>query len=385
MTGQQETFVVIDANSPDPLYLQIVRMLRQRIASGKLRPLDRLPPEVELAQEYEVSRGTVRQAFDILVHEGLLTRTQGKGTFISERPLRASSGMIGVVVPYLRDNLVSEILRGAESTLHDAGYSMILSHSDSDVRREREQVERILGRNAEGLILFPVSDSSEYDVVAARLPDGFPVVAIDRRLPGFRCDTVMSDNAGGAKQAVQHLLSLGHTRIACVTVPDRPSSVLDRIAGYETTMRENGLFPLAAVQIAGSGTPVEDSSSSGPRYSESELAPVDALLSKEAAPTALFCVNDFLALGVLDHLRSRGVLVPDEVSIVGFDDIAIAGYPSVQLSSVAQATQTLGSTAAERLIGRTKNPHGPVEDIVVPTTLKARATSGSPPETNSRP
>jgi DNA-binding LacI/PurR family transcriptional regulator len=367
---------VIDANSPNPLYLQIARTLRERIASGTLRPLDRLPPEVELARDLEVSRGTIRQAFDILVQEGLLTRTQGKGTFISDHPGRATSGIIGVVVPYLRDTLVSEILRGAEGALHDGGYSMILSHSDSNVEREKNQLERILGKNAEGIILFPVADANEYNMVAELLPAGFPVVVIDRRLPGLRCDAVLSDNAGGARAAVRHLLSLGHSRIACITVPDRPSSVMDRIAGYEQAMQEAGLFPLAAVPIAGSGSPGAPSAAV-PTYSEQELSPVDNLLAQDESPTAFFCVNDFLALGVLHHLRSRGVAIPEDVAIVGFDDIAMSSYPSVQLTTVAQAKHTIGLKAAVRLVERIGGDRSPAQDLLIPTELVVRTSCGA--------
>lgn len=368
---------MINAQSPSPLYLQIAHSLRDRITAGSLRPLDRLPPEVDLARELDVSRGTVRQALDILVQEGMLTRTQGKGTFVSERPGRQASGIIGVVVPYLRDTLISEILRGAEQALHDAGYSMILSHSDSDLAREQQQIQRVVTNNPEGLILFPMAATHEYDMLAGILPPELPVVVIDRRLPGLRSDVVMSDNIGGGRIAVRHLLELGHRRIACITTPDRPSSVVDRITGYEQAMQEAGLFPLAAVPLAGSGRPATGRSSSAPTYSAEELAPVDSLLGQGEPPTALFCVNDFVALGVLHHLRSKGVRVPEETAVVGFDDIAMSGYPSIELTTVAQAKTTIGATAAARLIERIGGDRSPVEDVIVDTALVVRHSCGA--------
>src|SRR5262245_59300553 len=113
-----------DPSSPRPLYLQLADHLRREIETGVLKPGERLPPEVETAEKYGLARGTVRQALELLVNQRLIQRTPGKGTFITDSKLPSNS-LIGIVVPYLRDSLTAEIVRGAESALRLHGYSLI--------------------------------------------------------------------------------------------------------------------------------------------------------------------------------------------------------------------------------------------------------------------
>ncbi len=356
-----------------PLYVQLAEVFRRRIEGGELKPQDRLLPELEIANEFAVSRGTVRQALDQLVRDGLLERTQGKGTYVRNARTERATEVIGFVVPYLRDTLVNEILRGAERVFHESDYSMILGHSDSDLQTEVEQISRLLAGSAEGMILFPVAEADEQRRLSEVIPADFPTVLIDRRVPGLATDRVLVDNFGGARAAVEHLLELGHDRIACVTTPDRPSSITDRIDGYEHAMQEANLFPLAAVSLRGSGSP--GSTGSVPAYTDEELAPVEMLMNSSAAPSALFCVNDFVAIGVMSFLQRRGMRVPEDVALVGFDDIAVASLPSVSLTTVAQPKYEIGKQAAQRLLQLLQGQTVVDREIVLPTELIVRRST----------
>jgi DNA-binding LacI/PurR family transcriptional regulator len=315
----------------------------------------------------------VRQALDQLVRDGLLERTQGKGTYVRNARTERATEVIGFVVPYLRDTLVNEILRGAERVFHESDYSMILGHSDSDLQTEVEQVSRLLAGSAEGMILFPVAEADEQQRLSEVVPPDFPTVLIDRRVPGLSTDRVLVDNYGGARSAVKHLLDLGHDQIACVTTPDRPSSITDRIGGYEHAMQEANLFPLAAVSLRGSGRP--GSTGSVPRYTDEELSPVAKLMESAATPTALFCVNDFVAIGVMGFLQSRGIRVPEDVALVGFDDIAVASLPSISLTTVAQPKYEIGREAATRLLQLLEGETVTEREIVLPTELIVRRST----------
>jgi DNA-binding LacI/PurR family transcriptional regulator len=361
--------------SSQPLYLQLAETIRRQIRSGHLKPQDRLQPELDIASQYDVSRGTVRQALDQLVREGLLQRTQGKGTYVRAVNRDRTSLTIGFVVPYLRDTLVNEIIRGAERAFHEENYSMILGHSDSDLDTEVRQVQRLLEGSAEGMILFPVAEQDEQQRLSEIIPPDFPTVLIDRRVPGLNVDRVLVDNRQGARDAVQHLLDQGHERIACITSPDRPSSIVDRIQGYEQAMQEAGHFPLAAVALRGSGSPGDAASNSVPVYSEQELEPVRHLIESDARPTALFCINDFVAIGVMHFLHERGIRVPEDIAIVGFDDIAIAAVSSISLSTVAQPKYEIGRQAAHRLLGLLRGERFPSPEIVLPTELVVRGST----------
>jgi LacI family transcriptional regulator len=327
--------------------------------------------------QYEVSRGTVREALDLLMDEGLLTRIPGKGTFVASRGELAHPQLLGIVVPYLRDSLTTEMLRGAETVLHRGGYSLIFCHSDGDLELERAQFERLKREGVRGLILFPLAFDGEAAVVSQTFPEPFPLVLVDRRLPGVAADAVLADNQAGARHAVEHLIALGHTRIACIAPPDRPSSVQERIRGYEQALRGAGILPLAAVSLALRVGP-PNPSDTVPTYTADELAPVDLLLSVQDAPTALFCINDFIAFGVMRHLNDKGIPLPMGMSIVGFDDINIAPYMPVPLTTVAQPKYEIGARAAQLLLERLAEPGLGAREIVLPTSLVARGSTAAP-------
>lgn len=366
---------ILSPSSPRPLYLQVADYLRRQIDTGVWPPEAQLPPELELAAQLEVSRGTVRQAMQLMVNQGLLQRMAGKGTFVTRPEARPRSQLVGMVVPYLRDSLTTEILRGVDSTLRRSTYSLVFGHSEGDLELERMQIDRLLQQGVSGLILFPVGAEGEATLLANLLPPRFPLTIIDRRLPGLSADTVVVDNVGGAYRAVEHLLALGHERIACIATRGRPSTVVDRIAGYEQALRDAGILPLAAVALSrrqgrsGDGTPT---------YTPEDLVPVDQLLSARDAPTALFCVNDFIALGVMQHVLAQGRRVPQDLAIVGFDDIAMAAHMSLPLTTVAQPKYEIGAQAAQMLIDQIAGVARPGREVVLPTSLVVRASSGAP-------
>lgn len=364
----------LDPVSPRPLYMQLADHLRRQISSGAWAAGYRLPPELELAGQLSVSRGTVRQAMDLLVNQGLLQRVPGRGTFVTAPETRVRSQLIGIVVPYLRDSLTIDIMRGAESMLRRSGFSLIFCHSEGDLQLERAQLVRLRREGACGLIVFPIGVADEVALLNELIEPQLPLVLIDRRLPGLSVDCVVADNLGGAYRAVEHLLALGHRRIACVSLPDQPSSVAERIRGYQQALRDAGLLPLATVLLAIGGRSAEESV---PSYSAAELAPIDHLLTAHDAPTALFCVNDFIALGVMQHVLARGRRIPADIAIAGFDDITLAPYMPVPLTTVAQPTYEIGAQAAQLLLDRIAGAAPAGRELVVPTHLVVRASTGA--------
>ncbi len=361
---------ILDPAAPRPLYLQLADYLRRQIDTDAWQPNTRLPPGADLAAQCAVSRGTVRQAMDLLVNQGLLQRIPGKGTFVTLPTPHASSRLIGMVV--LGDSLTTDILRGAESVLRHSGYSLIFCHSEGDLKLEQAQIERLQHEGVGGLILFPVAAAGESAILTHMLRPHLPVVIIDRRLPHVPASHVVAHNSGGAYQAVKHLVALGHQRIACVSLPERPSSIEERIRGYEQALRDERLLPLATVSLAIGKHTAQDSV---PRYTPEELAPIDQLLAVHEPPTALFCVNDFIALGVMQHLLARGVRIPQDLAIPGFDDIALAPYMPVPLTTMAQPKYEIGAHAAQLLLDHIAGIVEPQREIVLPTTLIIRAST----------
>lgn len=366
---------LLNPASPRPLYLQLADQLRRQIDSGVWKANDRLPPELDLARELDVSRGTVRQAMDLLVSQGLLQRIPGKGTFVTTPEPGESSQLIGIVVPFLRDSLTTDMLRGAESVLRRTGYSLIFCHSEGDLELERNHLTRLQREGVSGLIVFPIGVLEEARLLREHMRPTLPLVLIDRQVPGMNADCVVADNNGGAYRAVEHLLALGHQRIACISLPDPPSSVIERVRGYEQALRDAGILPLAAITLSINAHPTRDPV---PTYTAAELAPLDHLLSVQDGPTALFCVNDFIALGVMQHVLARGLHVPHDLAIAGFDDITLAPYMPVPLTTVAQPKYEIGARAAQLLLDQIAGVAHTHHHVVLPTNLVVRSSTGVP-------
>ena len=366
----------IDADNPVPLYVQIADKLRKQIYSGELQKNDRLPTELELCDVLSVSRGTVRQAIGLLVQEGLFSRVKGKGTFVSNTEVRKNSSLVGVVVPYLRDGLTNAILSGLESVLRTNRFNLVLSHSDGDPAIEQEQVTRLLSEGVAGVVLFPVSEIPEGGhSVITEIPESVPIVLVDRSVSGAEATVVSSANYQGGYKAVSYLLENGHTRIACVATKTRPSSVVNRVDGYEQAMLDHGLFPLAALSIETVAQSSAPQSASLPRYESSDFPIIDRLLDNPSPPTALFCINDYLAIGVMEHLRERDVRVPEDISIVGFDNVSFSSYGSISLTTVAQPAYEIGVQAGTHLLKQLTEGKRLTERITLDVELVIRSST----------
>ncbi len=357
---------------PRPRYLQLADDLRRQIEQGTLKPGDQVMPELELAQRHGLARGTVRQALQLLVNQGLLQRTRRKGTFVASQARAAPAALISLVMPYLRDALSHDIMLGVESTLRLNGYSLIVGHSDANLSVEVEHVQRLPRDHTSGLILFPVALPEEAEQLAAALPAGFPFVLIDRTIPDLPASSVLVDNYGGAYRAVEHLLAQGHTRIACITHTGQISCVDERVRGYQQAMRGARLEPLPLVVLAWRG-PAPDGEPSD--YSGDTLAAVDQLLGSPHPPTALFCINDFIALGIMRRALQGGWRIPEQLAMVGFDDIPLAPFMPVPLTTVAQPKFEIGSQAALLLLDQLSGREAAQHTVVLPTALVVRASS----------
>jgi GntR family transcriptional regulator of arabinose operon len=359
---------------------QVLESLRVKIQNGAYQPGQQIPPEMELARTLGVSRGTLRQALQVLVDEGLLERIPGKGTFLntegtllSERTAR--SKLMAILVPSLRDKLSSDMISGAERVVRQQGYSLIFSQSNHSPVIEREQILQLVKQEVSGIMLFPIAVPEEAQFVLDLKNQGVPVVSIDRHIPGADTPAVMADHYGGAYQATKHLLELGHRRIVCINNLTLATSVSERVRGYEQAMRDANLLPYAPVPVLGKSTLEADAAP--PIISEGELALVEHMLGVKEKPTAIFCINDFIAIGVMRHCLEKGLRIPEDMAVVGFDDSPFAPFTQVPLTTVAQSGFEIGRKAAEVLFGLLSSPQTAARTVCVPTRLVIRKSSGS--------
>jgi LacI family transcriptional regulator len=287
----------------------------------------------------------------------------------SARQLRAGqSRTVGLVVLDVANPFFTDVARGVEDTASAAGLAVILCNSDEKSSKEDAYLELLEEQRVKGILITPA------DGISARLDHlrrrGTAVVLLDRRSTTRDQCSVSVDDALGGVLAVSHLVEYGHRRLAFVGGPLGISQVQDRLRGARTAMEraaEAGLDVAELTVLTTSGLNVQAG-----RTAASELI----AMPKARRPTAVFCANDLLALGVLQELTRQSVRVPQDMAIVGYDDIDFAAAAAIPLSSVSQPRHQLGRTAAELLIEETaEGGHHRHQQVVFEPELVIRESS----------
>ncbi|HEX2909521.1 MAG TPA: GntR family transcriptional regulator [Chloroflexia bacterium] len=364
-----------DLNKSDhstALYLQLIAYFRERIEDGSLGPGQYLPSEIELAREHQISRNTVRQAMSVLVQEGLLERVRGRGTFVREvTKLKtfssASEKRIGVVLMYVADQLNMELLKGIEQAAKSRGYQVSFAFSEEDASQQTRNIERLCQDRVAGLIIFPLSNEADNAAIARLQETKIPLILIDRYLSNRVTDYVVVDNFGGGYRATQHLLILGHTRIGFVGGNYfQTSSVQDRWQGYRAALLD---YNLPYDQNLVSTFPASTENEDGEAYL--------AYLSRLDRPGAVFISTDMQVPAFYKAARQCGLRIPEDLAVVGFDDLSFASYLMPPLTTVAQPRVEMGFRAAHLLITKIENDSEPLSQVVLPTNLVIRESCGA--------
>ncbi len=362
----------------EPRYAEITAKLAERIQSGELRPDSPVGSESQLCQEFGVSRPTVRRAIAELTSRGLVVAVPGKGTYVCGSTMPSETKpVISFIVPHLQTPFTGEVYRGIQSVAEQHGYAVAVYGSDWRIAMENENIRLAVSRGESGTIIFPNWGRSNYADLVDLKKMGFPFVLVDSFFKDLPTDYVVVDNVMGAYEAVEHLIDLGHTNIAHIMGKPRAANEA-RLEGYRQALDHHGIAfrPEMVVSI---DQPAYKDNEPGEMVGEEETI---ELLSRPNRPTAIFAGNDFIALGVIKAAGTMGLKVPEDLAIVGFDDLDFASWPGIELTTVAQPKVRIGEAAAELLIGkieaRLRNPNPGIRQIVLPTSLVIRSTSGKP-------
>lgn len=286
------------------------------------------------------------------------------------RSLRSKkTSTIGLIVPDNSNPFFAEIAKGVEDAGFEAGYTVILGNSNAMLERELAYLDVLLSKRVDGIILFSTStELSQAETITDR---GIPTAVFYRDPGDLDVDSFALDNQQAGYLATQHLIRLGHSQIACIKPLSATNPSALRVAGYKQALAEHGLTWSDTLTPQGNNL-----------ISGGEQA-TQALLAAGQPFSAIFACNDAMAIGAMRALRDAGYRVPEDISIVGFDDIILASYSNPPLTTIASPKYEAGRLAVQRLIERINGKHaGGARKFILETELILRESTAphTPPE-----
>jgi LacI family transcriptional regulator len=248
------------------------------------------------------------------------------------------SNTLGLVLPDSANPFFAEISRSIEDEAFKKGYSVFLCNTELDPQRELFYADVLSKRQVDGVIFIAAGDQT--DSLDFLLRERMPVVMIDRDLPKVEVDAVLIDNQLGGFLATRHLVEMGHKHIACIAGPSSITPGGERITGYRRALEEAGLVYDAELVIRGDYHP------------QSGMEITQNLLRMSPRPTAIFALNDLMALGALRAAAEAGYSVPGDLAVAGYDDLELARFTNPPLTTVAQPKKEVGVQALNLLVNR---------------------------------
>lgn len=325
----------------------------------------------DIAKVAGVSHSTVSRALSgsPLVKEETRRRVLRLAEEMGYSPSAIARGLVtkrtrtfGLVVTSIADPFVAEIVRGIEETALDHGYSLILCQSQAEPQREMAAVRMLREKRVDAIIVTASRVGNLYMPLLEEVR--VPIVLINNQQEGRYVYSVATDNVQGGKLAGRYLMELGHRRMGYIAGPDGVTSSIDRLEGCRQALKEQGLeFNMI---VPGNGC------------MGGGQAGMQKLLSAASPPTAVFCYNDMTAIGALLTAKEMGYQVPQDISIVGYDNIALAAYVDPPLTTIAQQKYAMGHMATEMALTLVVNDEADssVEDVLLAGRLVVRGSCG---------
>ncbi len=331
-----------------------------------------MPTLREVAQLVGVSPATVSRVLNGYPHISedvrnnvldAIDRLGYRPNRVAQRLRAARSNLVGLVVTDITNPFFNLIMSSVETVFFERGFSVLMSNTNADPQKEMDYLRTMENEEIAGLIIAPTSENSSRVVELAER--GLPVVVIDRRMDSKYIDSVLSNNVEGAYLAVSHLITLGHRSIAHIGGPHHLTSGRERYEGYRRAMQDAHL-------VVESGWV-----QTGDHRHESGYECVLSLLELNPIPTAIFVSNNMMTLGALNAIHDQGIRVPEEVAVVGFDDMPWSISLNPPLTTVAQPILQIGYEAASLLLERINQPDLSARTVVLETQLVVRASCGA--------
>lgn len=355
----------IDAEKAMPKYIQLKDIIIQYLSDKQYESGQKIPSESELIEQFQVSRGTVRQALGELADEGVIYTEKGRGSFFSGvlRDITQCSYLVGVLTP-LSSYIYPQIIQGISDVAHKRHYNIVLGSSNDNREQELAYVEQFLKRNIDGLIIEPTGgephfqESTLFHLLRTLT---IPVVFMDWVIDDPDVLYVSLDDVAGGFRATSYLIEAGHTRIACMYLNDNVPG-MRRYQGYRKALETKGV----------AYDPLLDKPAESLQVNKAEYIynlTKEVLDLGDNRPSAIFFYNDRAALYGYAAIRDAGLKVPDDISVIGYDDSELATLADVPLTSVVHPKYQSGKLAADILFDQIQH-HGqnmPRQMIINPT------------------
>ena len=353
----------LNRNDKRPLHQQLLEHYQALIERGVLATGSHLPTEMALMARHGVSRGTVRQALRSLSDAGLVRRETKNGTVVTSAVTlsvkrKPRGQIIGVVFPETRDAFCLDIMKGVQAACREAGAHAAFGYSHHSSALEYAEVTRMQQAGFGGVLVLPHDDPALFnELVAAE----YPFVYLDQAHAEVPGDFVGVDNVAASFGVTEHLVKLGYGSVVFLHQStgsaQLPSTVRERYRGYRDALAAHNLPFNPAWLIA-----AEDE----PDYAE--------FIRRKSRPRAAVCANDATAAKLLDEAARAGVRVPQDLAVVGFDNVPLA--EALSLTTVAQPSREIGLQAARLLLGRIGGDASPRQRLLLPTRLVMRGSCG---------
>lgn len=337
------------------------------IENNAYPPGSMLPTEMELAARYGVSRSTIQKTLGALVLKGMITRTAGKGTFVTEHPPQESGlpgcGEVVILLPNHQAQVSFGYLLGAGTRLKQEGIELTAQYSHNSQAQVFQRAKQYAHSGAAGLIVYPITSEDPEGVLAQCAKRGLSVVTIDKSAFGTLLSSVGSNNHMGGYLAGLHLIEKGHRELLWVQNQQDSDTLQDRLDGFVAALAEHGIALPERNRFA------FDASEDHPSKEA-----VKAFLSRRihSLPTAVFCASDMVASFVYRAAYDLDIKIPDMLSVVGFDNLDIAEAMSPPMTTVAQDFYAIGEEAANLLLEQMRGRGSVVTKRYLPVHLVER-------------
>ena len=366
----QRMEVIKMANTP--LYKKVMQDLEIKIAKGKWQSGEKLPTETELEAYFSVSNITIRHALKGLVEKGLIVRKRGGGSYVKEISAASpapdgdlSRRVIGLLMPTNRNNGdMMDIVCGVSKVCLERGYLMNVTNFGEDTLPEEKMLEKLIEKSS-GVIYYPLFLFNSFECLYTVSRQNYPLVTLDQNMSDLGLPYVVSDNQSGEYEATKLLLKKGHEHICFVSVTNYATTVRDRFTAFCRAMEESGHLVTSENYIVSSCNDVQSKEEEHDRI-------LSALLDRPNPITAVLAVNDYVAYELIKAAQRRNIKIPEDLSIIGYDNLPFIEQMNLPLMTVSQDLYTMGERAAELLIDRIEGR--PAPSVTIPVKIVNRGS-----------